>query len=135
MAQESAVAPPVYISAADVERLVSMKDLVDAITNAFAQFSAGEKGGVVQPVRTSIPIKDHDGYTKKNNIIFMTLMCTLFSLLLSMPAYSSKAGCLAVKLVSVYPGNTAKDLPSHMGVVVIFDPAIGAPIAVSIITF
>lgn len=34
------------------------------------------------------------------------------------------------KLVSVYPGNFAKGLQSHQGVIALFDPAGGAPVAI-----
>ncbi len=54
---------PPYISAADVERLVTLKDVIQVVGEALMQFSAGEeKGGVVQPVRTVVPVKDHGGY-------------------------------------------------------------------------
>lgn len=49
-----------------------------------------------------------------------------------MPAYSRESNCLAVKLVNMYPGNTAKGLPSHIGIVVMFDPSTGLPLAVSV---
>ena len=48
-----------------------------------------------------------------------------------MPAYSRQANCLAVKLVTMYAGNPAKGLPSHMGIVVVFDASTGSPQAVS----
>ena len=54
-------APP-FISAAEVDRLVSLKDVIQAVGEALMQFSAGEeKGGVVQPVRTVVPVKDQGG--------------------------------------------------------------------------
>ena len=54
-------APP-FISAADIDRLVTLKDVIQAVGDALMQFSAGEeKGGVVQPVRTVVPVKDHGG--------------------------------------------------------------------------
>ena len=48
-----------------------------------------------------------------------------------MPAYSAKDKALATKLVSLYPENTAKGFPSHMGIIALFDPVYGAPRAVS----
>lgn len=54
-------APP-YISAAEVDSLVTVKDIIEVVRNALIQFSAGEEeGGVVQPVRTAVPVKDHGG--------------------------------------------------------------------------
>lgn len=62
MAHQTAPKAPPYITAGDVDRLVSMGDLIDAIRGALMQFSAGEEeGGVVQPVRTAVPVKEHGG--------------------------------------------------------------------------
>lgn len=52
---------PLYISSEEVKTLASIGDLVKASGEALTQFSAGEEGGVVQPVRACIPIKDHGG--------------------------------------------------------------------------
>ena len=53
---------PVYISAADVDKLVTLRELIEAVDGALQQFSQGEeKGGVVQPVRTTVPVEDHGG--------------------------------------------------------------------------
>ncbi len=58
----SASGGPPYISAAEVARLVTLKDVIQVVGDALMQFSAGEeKGGVVQPVRTVVPVKDHEG--------------------------------------------------------------------------
>ncbi len=52
---------PVYISGADVRRLVSMSDLAEALHPAFHWFSTGR---VVQPVRETTLFNDehHNGY-------------------------------------------------------------------------
>jgi ornithine cyclodeaminase/alanine dehydrogenase-like protein (mu-crystallin family) len=39
-------------------------------------------------------------------------------------------GTLEAKLVSVFPGNHAKDLPSHQALIVMFDPNDGTPLAI-----
>jgi ornithine cyclodeaminase/alanine dehydrogenase-like protein (mu-crystallin family) len=48
-----------------------------------------------------------------------------------MPALDSDASILGAKLVTVIPENTAKGLDSHQGVIVLFDPASGALLAVT----
>ena len=55
------------------------------------------------------------------------------STLLVKPVYSMKDDAMGTKLISRYPRNGAKGLPSHMGVIVLFDPVCGAPKAVSIV--
>ena len=60
---------------------------------------------------------------------FLLLHC---STLLSMPAYSQKSDALSVKLIGLYPGNEAKGLPSHQGLVVVFDASTGSVLAVRV---
>ncbi|HLK26413.1 MAG TPA: ornithine cyclodeaminase family protein [Caulobacteraceae bacterium] len=43
-----------------------------------------------------------------------------------MPGALSERGVFGAKLISVFPGNFDRGLPSHQGVVVLFDPASGA---------
>ena len=48
-----------------------------------------------------------------------------------MPAYSRGANSLGTKLVTLYPDNDKKDLPSHLGIVLLFEAATGQLQAVS----
>ena len=50
--------------------------------------------------------------------------------LLTMPAYAQKSGSLAVKLITLYSENSSKGLPSHQGVVLLFDAPTGSVQAV-----
>jgi thiomorpholine-carboxylate dehydrogenase len=84
-----------------------MVDLIHQMERALADLSTGK---VVQPPRTVVPVADHDGF------------------LLSMPVYGRDA--LGSKLVTVYPKNVERGLPSHLATVVLLDPATGAPRAV-----
>ncbi len=79
--------------------------LVDLMANTLAEFSASR---VVQPVRSSVPVGPPGQY------------------LGVMPALIPASGALGAKLVSVVPSNTARGLPSHLGIVVLFDPETGA---------
>jgi ornithine cyclodeaminase len=47
-----------------------------------------------------------------------------------MPGAMAEDGVFGAKLISVYPGNFDKDLPSHQGVVVLFEPKSGEPVCV-----
>ena len=46
-----------------------------------------------------------------------------------MPVHLPESGALASKLVSVFPGNEARGLPSHNALIAVFDPETGAPLA------
>lgn len=53
---------PPFITGAEVKRLVDLKDVIQVVGEALMQFSAGEEeGGVVQPTRNVLPVKDHGG--------------------------------------------------------------------------
>ena len=85
-----------------VRELLRMEELIPAMEQALADFSSSK---VVQPVRTMMPIAEHQG--------FLGLM----------PAY---AGALGVKLVAFYPKNTG--VPTHHAVIQLFKPETGEPL-------
>lgn len=61
MADDRAMKPPTFISSSAVQELVSMRDIVEAMGPALMQYSQRDSGAVVQPVRTVIPVQDHNG--------------------------------------------------------------------------
>jgi ornithine cyclodeaminase len=52
------------------------------------------------------------------------------ALLAAMPAYLPGAGALTTKLVSVFPHNHERGMPSHQAMIAAFDPMTGEPLAV-----
>src|SRR5512144_2384117 len=103
--------PPVAIvlSEADVQQLLRMPALIDAMETALRSFSAGE---VVQPLRTVIPVGDR---------------MTFFGV---MPAFQQKPAALGTKLVTVYPTNASKGLPTHLATILLMEPTTGELLAV-----
>ena len=49
------------ISAQEVDSLLNQDDLMIAIETALGHFSQGKDGGVVQPVRSVVPVDQHHG--------------------------------------------------------------------------
>ncbi len=47
----------------------------------------------------------------------------------NMPGYLAEPECFGVKLVSIFPGNPAAGYSSHLGLVVLFEPEHGRPVA------
>src|SRR5882762_2245993 len=99
----------------DVKAVVTMDDLIDTMTSALERFSTGR---VVQPVRTVIAVTGDHG---------------LFA---AMPAFiggsRSREGAdqaLGAKLVTVFGGNAARGLDSHLATIVLLDPETGALLA------
>jgi alanine dehydrogenase len=99
---------PILLTEQDVRVVLSMDDLIPAMEAALAQFSTG---GVTQPVRTVLPVADQG---------FLGVM----------PAYASNPAALGTKLVTVFGGNAAVDLPTHLATIVLLDPETGALLAV-----
>ena len=93
------------LGGADVERLLDLSALVEALDAAMRDLSAG---------RCSVPPR--------------VAASTDDGMLLAMPAYLPSAGALTAKLVTQFPGNTER--PSHQALVGCFDPADGTPLAV-----
>lgn len=90
----------------EVERLLDPDELVDALVPAFVRWSDGEAS-----VPARVAARTPQGF------------------LGTMPGYLPGAG-LAVKLVSVFPGNHDRGVPSHQGLVALFDAETGTPVAV-----
>jgi alanine dehydrogenase len=91
-----------------VRSVLSMPELVIAMEAAVARFSARE---VLQPVRTVLSVGPTQAF---------------FGL---MPAYIEQPARLGAKLVTVFNGNHARGLPSHLATIVLLDPDTGALVA------
>lgn len=96
------------LSQSEVRRLLDMEALFGALGRAFVALSQG-RSSVPPPVGARTPA----------------------GLLGAMPGYLAETA-LVVKLVSVFTENEARGLPSHQGVIALFDEETGAPIALRI---
>ena len=113
------------LTEADVKAVLTMDDLIETMASALRRFSTGR---VAQPVRTVIPVTGNDAF-------FAT-----------MPAYVRDAdqkedvanfgrarpvcgAALGAKLVTLFGGNAARGLPTHLASIVLLDPETGALIA------
>ena len=97
------------LSRRDVEALLDLDELVDAVAAAMVELSAG---------RASMPRRA------------AALVPERHAMLAVMPAFlaSPGAGALVTKAVSLFPGNLSR--PTHQAVVCCFDPDDGTPLAV-----
>jgi ornithine cyclodeaminase/alanine dehydrogenase-like protein (mu-crystallin family) len=97
---------PVYLNEEQVRKHLRMADLIPAMKKALIDFSIGN---VVQPVRSVISVDPPGGF---------------FGL---MPALSDGLG---LKIVTFYPSNAERGLPTHMATIFLVDPQTGAPLAI-----
>ncbi len=95
-----------YLSRADVERLLDVDAMLAALGEALVVYSSGI---------TSVPPRAGARVGERG-------------ILGAMPGYVPGIA-LEVKLVSVFPGNHDHGLPSHQGLIAIFDEDTGAPLA------
>lgn len=87
---------------AEVERLLDLRAMLDALERGFRAVSSG-----AADVPARIAARAPGG---------------LFA---AMPGYLP--GTLAAKLVTVFPGNDARGVPSHQAVILLVDEAVGTP--------
>jgi alanine dehydrogenase len=98
-----------FFSREEVERLIDLDELIDAVGIAMADLSAGRAS---VPPRIAAFVREQDG------------------LLGAMAGYCPSLNVLAAKLVTLYPRNAGSALPTHQAIIAAFDPANGEPLAV-----
>jgi alanine dehydrogenase len=96
------------LSRPEVEELLDLDELIDALGGAMADLSAGRAS---VPHRVGALVPEREG------------------LLAAMPGYTPSAGALASKLVTLFPGNAGTALPTHQAVIAVFDANNGTPVA------
>lgn len=95
----------IHLNAQEVRRALSMDDAIEIVQAAMIRVA---HGAATLPLRT---IMDIDGTNKLG----------------LMPGALSDPTLYGVKLLSLFPGNPARGLSSHVGVVILFDAETGVP--------
>src|SRR5436189_4689838 len=96
-----------FLDEDQVRKHLRMADLIPAMEKALIDFSSGK---VTQPVRQVIAVDPPGGFYGM------------------MPALTPEG--LGQKIVTFYPPNAEKVLPTHMAIILLNDPQTGAPLAV-----
>jgi ornithine cyclodeaminase/alanine dehydrogenase-like protein (mu-crystallin family) len=94
------------LSAAEVRHALDLDLLMDALTSAFIELSAGR---VDAPPRVGVTAGER-------------------GVLVAMPSFVE--GILATKLVSIFPGNADVGVPTVQAIIALFDPDTGSTLAV-----
>ena len=102
----AAVGELMYLSRADVERLLDVDAMLGALADALVLFSAGKTS---VPPRTAVRLDER-------------------GLLGVMPGLVPGVA-LEAKLVTVFPANEEHGLPTHQALIALFDESTGAPLA------
>jgi ornithine cyclodeaminase/alanine dehydrogenase-like protein (mu-crystallin family) len=94
------------LSGAQIKTLLPMADCIDVMRTTMIAVSEGRAR---IPLRTVTPLPN--------------------GFLGNMPGYLAEPACFGVKLLSLFPGNPAAGLSSHLGLVLLFEPKHGLPVA------
>lgn len=108
----SKIGPPqelLIVGGADVRRALPMSDCIEAVDRAMRALSE---------LRADVPLR---------TIMLLPGGRNFYGV---MPGYLDDPRALGAKILTVYPDNTKRGLPSHVGLVVLFDTEIGVPLAV-----
>ncbi len=97
------------LSRDDVKRSVTMPQAIGAVKQAFISLAQNK---AILPLRTQVPVKEYDGIT------------------LFMPAYLPEIESLGAKIVSVFPKNANKNIPTIHALVIICEAKTGQPSAI-----
>ena len=97
-----------FLSAADVDKALSMQAAITAVREAFVDLSSGEAD---VPLRTPIALPQ-DGRA------------------LFMPVHLPRTKRIGLKVVSVIPQNRERGIPTILALVAVFDAETGRPLAV-----
>src|SRR5262245_56781199 len=100
---------PLLLDERDVRSVLTMQDLIDSMRSALADYSGGR---AQQPLRTVLELGDRQAF---------------FGI---MPASLAEPPAVGTKLVTVFPSNHEKGLPSHLATIVLLDPDTGALLAI-----
>jgi len=95
------------LSGHDIKSLLPMAACIELMRTTMIAVSEGRAR---IPLRTVLPVSNG-------------------GLLGNMPGYLAEPECFGVKLLSLFPGNPAAGLSSHLGLVLLFEPKHGLPVA------
>lgn len=97
------------ITEATIRNLLQPAVCIDLIAQAMREVS---KGNVELPLRWGMKLPNGNG------------------VLGMMPGYVGEPECFGIKLVSLFPGNSAVGLSSHLGLMVLYEAEYGKPVAI-----
>jgi ornithine cyclodeaminase len=100
---------PVFINKEKLESLLPMDECIEVMEKMFRSLANGE---ILQPLRSLMWLPGKKG------------------LLGMMPGHAGGLGVMGIKVISVFHNNREAGLPSHQGVVILFDAEHGQPLII-----
>src|SRR5688572_23952760 len=96
---------PLFVNNEKIAALLPMDECIEVMEKMFVSLAAGE---CLQPLRNIMRLPE--------GVMGM------------MPGFSEKLGVMGIKVITVFNANSEKGLPSHQGVVMLFDAKHGQPL-------
>jgi alanine dehydrogenase len=93
-----------FLSDADIAKNLTMEETIETVEQAFKEYA---KGNVVLPTRSTIMVPKYNG-----SISFM-------------PSYLTGIDAQATKIISIYPDNRKKGMPTTVAWIIVNDPETG----------
>ena len=98
---------PLFVNKEKIARLLPMNECIEVMEKMFRSLAAGE---CLQPLRNIMRLPNGKG------------------VLGMMPGSADKLGIMGIKVITVFHANSEVGLPSHQGVVMLFDANNGQPL-------
>src|SRR5258705_4613205 len=98
---------PLFVNKEKIALLLPMEECIEVMEKMFLSLAAGE---CVQPLRNIMWLPDRSG------------------VLGMMPGHAAKLGVMGIKVITVFHANSEAGLPSHQGIVILFDAKHGQPL-------
>ncbi len=98
---------PLFINKEKIASLLPMNECIEVMEKMFRSLAAGE---CLQPLRNIMRLPDGNG------------------VLGMMPGHASTLGVMGIKVITVFHANSEVGLPSHQGIVMLFDAKHGEPL-------
>jgi len=98
---------PLFVNKEKIASLLPMEECITVMEKMFRSLAAGE---CLQPLRNIMWLPD------RNGVLGM------------MPGHATKLGVMGIKVISVFHANKEAGLPSHQGIVMLFDAKHGHPL-------
>ena len=98
---------PLFVNKEKIASLLPMEECIEVMEKMFLSLAAGE---CIQPLRNIMWLPDRSG------------------VLAMMPGHAAKLGVMGIKVITVFHANREVGLPSHQGVIMLFDAKHGQPL-------
>ena len=98
---------PLFVNKEKIASLLPMEECIAVMEKMFRSLAAGE---CLQPLRNIMRLPDGSG------------------VLGMMPGHAAELGVMGIKVITVFHANSESGLPSHQGIVMLFDAKNGQPL-------